>query len=1552
MSQTIKLKRGTSTPTTSNIVSGEVAIDTSAKKLYVNDAGTIKEIGGPGTLSASDIPNLPASKITSGTLSTARIPNLNASKITAGTIALARLPTIPYSQLSGTPTIPTLNDTLDSVTDRGATTTNAISTGAITATANTDALTVQTSANAEGATIRFADNGTNGSGSQKGYITHRHSDSQSYGSGASFALHTTEPTLTVLADGKLMFKEGLYVKPASGTGAGTQIITSARVLQNVTANANIITSGTFATARIPSLPASKITSGTLDVARLPTIPYSQLSGTPTIPTSLPANGGNADTVDGVHAHGAVRNNHANKLVRTDGNGYIQAGWINTTSGNNGTTAISRIYASQDGYIRYYTPANFGAQISSHINYDSIQNKPTIPSTANLVTTNTAQTITGVKTFAADVNVSGNRSANFYAFNGAYLKATTDARAPIFYDHDDTAYYANPAGMSELKELRTGKNHHTNAPRYDTSFYVAQSQHWYGHNSSQTMYIGESANPVRLRGTLNIGSNADVNTSMRLTVRGHADATDSLRAPIFYDLNNTGYYLNPNGTSNLNIVDAVRITQGFQLGDNNGGRLYFGNNATRSYFAPRNSGDTDWNWSREFGFDVTNDRWYVDSQIYAGSVRSPIYYDHDNTGYYLNPASDSRVSRLLVGDGSNYIRIGDEGEGANTSYARMRTNSSGDLYLDAKDGRNIYLSWWTGTSARIFSEAGAQFPIYYDRNNTARYVDPASTSSMHHINMNNGNLSGVNHITINDPGPTEGISWAGGNGWKIVESPDNLTTNSGGNFQFVQSSTRRMTLDTSGNLDLPSGNLLVASDKGITTTGAWTRFTTAHGYIQLGPANTSHAHIYTNLSNFYMNKTLNIKGGTQLNQNDVRSPIFYDKDNTNWFINPASTGTSGKFAGNVEIHGDLKMNGTDSLIWTPNADNRYTGFYDSRNSVVALKVNTNTPGNESVTFGGNGGNTSSVWINTDNQNNYNGYNENIRLFNAGNGVSVIAFGASAGTNSGTPTTSILGYGDRFETRVGSTWRQRIYGGYIEVNGSIRPDLMYDRNDTNYYVDPASTTKLKELHTVATSANPFRWQRSSYAQTGQDDNVSVFVDDSNIYFRHNNDADGDASGFHFQYSNNNTATTMTTINADYLSHFSDVRAPVFYDSIDTNYHVDPASESVLNAVRAHHFRLSSGDGKGLRFWNSDSYKVYMSSTGNSSWGGRAPYESTSDYNMYFRMKGGTNRGFVFRNDTTNVAGIDSSGNFNTSGIIKTGNGAASAPAYSFTADYDSGMFSIGSNAVGFATGGTQRFKINSNGLLLTGGSSLWVNGQQTITNTRDIANVVNYQNTDGHMQLHRTGAAPLIINRKGTTGSSGSSRGEICNFKSANTKIGRIGYAQPYGGNFYFAANDWALGLYSFSSSRFVQPSDHTGGIRDNQIDLGSTTARFDDVYATNGTIQTSDRNEKQDIQELTDAETRAAVTCKGLMRRFRWVDSVAEKGDDARYHFGAIAQDVEAAFIAEGLDAGDYGLFIRTTWWEHENNWYPEADVAPEGAVEKTRLGIRYNQLFAFIIGAL
>jgi len=68
----------------------------------------------------------------------------------------------------------------------------------------------------------------------------------------------------------------------------------------------------------------------------------------------------ADLLDGMQAH-TGRNNEANKVVRTDANGYIQAGWINTPSGNHAST-ITRITASNDDYLRYVTPAQFRVQV--------------------------------------------------------------------------------------------------------------------------------------------------------------------------------------------------------------------------------------------------------------------------------------------------------------------------------------------------------------------------------------------------------------------------------------------------------------------------------------------------------------------------------------------------------------------------------------------------------------------------------------------------------------------------------------------------------------------------------------------------------------------------------------------------------------------------------------------------------------------------------------------------------------------------------------------------------------------------------------------------------------------------------------------------------------------------------------------------------------------------------------------------------------------------------------------------------------------------------------
>ena len=201
--------------------------------------------------------------------------------------------------------------------------------------------------------------------------------------------------------------------------------------------------------------------------------------------------------------------------------------------------------------------------------------------------------------------------------------------------------------------------------------------------------------------------------------------------------------------------------------------------------------------------------------------------------------------------------------------------------------------------------------------------------------------------------------------------------------------------------------------------------------------------------------------------------------------------------------------------------------------------------------------------------------------------------------------------------------------------------------------------------------------------------------------------------------------------------------------------------------------------------------------------------------------------------------------------------------------------------------------------------------------------------GLVEITRDNNRPLRINRT-------SSDGQLVRFDKDGTNVGNIG---TISNGLYIASPVSSDSGLRFSGST-VHPCTTTGAPRDNAVDLGYAQGRFDDIYATNDLINTSDRNEKQDIAELTDAEQRVAVAAKGLLRKFRWISSVEENGDDARIHFGIIAQDLQDAFTAEGLDAGRYAMFINSTWTDEETG------------EERSRMGVRYSELLAFIISAI
>jgi len=407
--------------------------------------------------------------------------------------------------------------------------------------------------------------------------------------------------------------------------------------------------------------------------------------------------------------------------------------------------------------------------------------------------------------------------------------------------------------------------------------------------------------------------------------------------------------------------------------------------------------------------------------------------------------------------------------------------------------------------------------------------------------------------------------------------------------------------------------------------------------------------------------------------------------------------------------------------------------------------------------------------------------------------------------------------------------------------------------------------------------------------------------------------------------NTLFNTTGVDADFQVKSDGLAHMLFVDGAENRVCIGTSASGLNLASALGTSRLTVADG--IMFGTSASTNSYVG-TGNTT-GDVAIVANAAPGNL------GSSRSVRIKGGTSGGGGPNEIATFNSTVGSIFNDGGAAAQDFRVESAGSTHMFFVDSSANTIGIGTTNMNVIGNN----AAGTNLL---------------------SDGMVGISRAGM-PLKINR-----TSGGAVGMIEFFEAATPR----GQIDINGNRLLIRSVGDASGI-RFDAAAYVPFKN--GSANDGDVDLGFAGGRFNDVFATNGTIQTSDRNDKQDIAALTSAEMLVAKRISALFKTFRWKDKVAEKaakGETARTHTGIIAQDVQDAFSAEGLDAGDYSLFIESFWWEKDvevaaaeadedegieaadayirtDKWASE-DEAPEGSTKKTRLGMRYPELLSFL----
>jgi len=195
----------------------------------------------------------------------------------------------------------------------------------------------------------------------------------------------------------------------------------------------------------------------------------------------------------------------------------------------------------------------------------------------------------------------------------------------------------------------------------------------------------------------------------------------MRAPLFYDRNNTTYFCDPASTSALAYLAVGGQTSVYQGAIWSGGDIWMTGNSRKLAFTTDTSTDSTPNvalradsndlivnqWS---GSGSNDNFWVYGAGRYAqtvGSMRAPIFYDSDDTSYYTNPNSDSSMYQIKVWGNQIVIR-----GGSPTLYFQDTDENSAMLHNNS----NLFYILRGGNDSTSWTTVGGYWPVYWNLTN--------------------------------------------------------------------------------------------------------------------------------------------------------------------------------------------------------------------------------------------------------------------------------------------------------------------------------------------------------------------------------------------------------------------------------------------------------------------------------------------------------------------------------------------------------------------------------------------------------------------------------------------------------------------------------------------------------------------------------------------------------------------------------------------------------------------------------------------------------------------